>query len=47
MLCYKDKTFCASKIHKGCGRVITKEELAEAEKLNLPIAWADFCNNMS
>jgi hypothetical protein len=43
MLCYKDRTYCASKTHKGCGRKITKAELADAKMLGLPIAWSYFC----
>jgi hypothetical protein len=44
MLCYKDKTFCASPGCKnGCGRHITDSELQEAEELNFPISWAYFC----
>ena len=43
MLCFMDKTFCASKTHKDCGREITKDELARAKKLKLPIAWGYFC----
>ena len=44
MLSYKDKTFCASKKHmKDCDRQITSEEKNEADKLNLPVAWAYFC----
>jgi hypothetical protein len=43
MLCYKDRTYCASKTHRGCGRKITKAELADAMQLGLPIAWSYFC----
>lgn len=43
MLCYKDKTFCANKTHKGCGREITLAELADSKKVGLPIAYAYFC----
>lgn len=43
MISYKDKTFCASKTHKGCGRVLTKQEKKEAVKLGLPVAYAYFC----
>ena len=46
MLCYKDKTFCASKTENHtCGREITKEEQDHAKELNLPIAYALFCEN--
>ena len=44
MICYKDKTFCASKIHKPeCDRQITQEELDDAKFCDIPIAWAYFC----
>lgn len=44
MMCYKDKTFCASKVSKHtCGREITKEEIAHAEKLGLGIAYGNYC----
>lgn len=45
MICYKDKTFCASKEHKGCGRVLTEEEKRHAKEVGLPIASAWFCGN--
>lgn len=44
MICYKDKTFCASKTHKGCGRELTDTELKEAERLGLGIAYSNFCD---
>jgi len=45
VICYKDKTFCSSQVDKHtCGREITKEEIERAERLGLPIAYADFCN---
>lgn len=43
MLCYKDKTFCSSLIHKDCDREITPEEIKHAEEVGLPIAYANFC----
>lgn len=44
MICYKDKTYCASKVKKHtCGREITPEEIKESEKIGLPIAYAYFC----
>lgn len=45
MLCYRDKTFCASPVHKGCGREITEEEIKDAQRLDLPIAWGRFCDD--
>lgn len=45
MICYKDKTFCASKVKKHtCGREITEEEKIHAKKIGLPIAYGDFCS---
>lgn len=45
MLCYKDQTFCASKVMKHtCGREITLEEIQHAEKLGQEIAYSNFCN---
>lgn len=44
MICYQDIAFCASKVKKHtCGREITKEEIKDAEKIGLPIAYGYFC----
>ena len=44
MLCYRDKTFCASpNCVNACGRKMTEQERAEAEKLGWPVAYANFC----
>lgn len=44
MMCYRDKTFCASPNCKNeCGRKITDKQRDEAEKVGLPIAWGYFC----
>lgn len=44
MMCYRDKTFCASPDCKNeCGRQITDEQRGEAERLGLLIAWGYFC----
>jgi hypothetical protein len=44
MICYKDKTFCASKVKKHtCGRKIIKKEIEHAKKIGLPIAYGNFC----
>jgi len=44
MLCYKDRTFCASEVEEHtCGRVLTKEESEHAIKINLPVSYAKFC----
>jgi len=46
MICYKDITFCSSKVEKHtCKREITKEELEHAEKIGLPIAYGDLCGD--
>jgi len=48
MLCYKDMTFCGSKVHKpDCKRALTPEIIKAAEKWwgsdDAPIAVAYFC----
>jgi len=44
MICYKDRSYCASEVENHtCGREITKEELKHAEKIDLPIAYSYFC----
>lgn len=45
MLCYKDRTFCAAKSHKGCGREATEEDIMAAEKIGTPIAYGNFCTD--
>ena len=43
-ICYKDITFCASKVKKHtCGRKLTKEDKKNAVEIKLPISWAKFC----
>jgi len=44
MICYKDKTFCGSKVKKHtCGREITQAEIKHAQQIGLPIAYGYFC----
>lgn len=44
MMCYKDKTFCASPNCKNeCGRQITDQQRGEAQRLGLLISWGYFC----
>jgi len=43
MICYKDKTFCASKGPHTCGRELTKKDKENAIKLGLPISMSKFC----
>lgn len=44
MICYKDKTFCSSKVKTHtCGREITEEEIKHAERLGLGIAYGNYC----
>jgi hypothetical protein len=46
MMCYKDRTFCSSLNCKNdCGRKITEDQKKEAQKLELPIAYAKFCES--
>lgn len=44
MICFRDRTWCASPDCKGdCGRKMTPELKAEAKKVELPISWGLFC----
>ena len=44
MLCYKDKTFCASETHKpDCDRILSREQEEDAKGLGLPVAYGNFC----
>lgn len=44
MICYKDRTFCASKVkNHTCGRELTAEDKKNAEKIGLPVAYGEFC----
>lgn len=48
MLCYKDKTFCSSKVEKHtCWREFTEQDAIDAENWwgwkDYPVAYGDFC----
>ena len=44
MLCYRDKTFCASEVEVHmCGRELSEWEEDEARKMGLAIAYAEYC----
>lgn len=48
MICYKDMTFCGSKVtDHTCGREFTKQDAIDAEKWwgskNYPVAYSYFC----
>jgi len=43
MICYRDRTFCASKKCQGCGRELTAEDKKNAKRLNLPISMTSIC----
>lgn len=44
MKCYKDRTYCASKVEEHtCGREMTEEEEKEAEESGTPVCYAYFC----
>lgn len=48
MICYKDTTFCGSKVENHtCGREFTKEDEIGAEKWwggkDYPVAFSNFC----
>jgi hypothetical protein len=44
MICYKDRTFCASEVKEHtCGRELTEEDKIDAKMRALPIAYGYFC----
>lgn len=48
MICYRDRTYCASDVRvHTCGRVFTEEDAKKAKewwgKDNYPVALAKFC----
>ena len=47
MICYKDKTFCASVNCKNdCGRKLTRQIIEDATKADLPLSFAFFCGDL-
>ena len=45
MISYKDTTFCASQVEeRTCGREVTEEEKEHADKLGLPTAYGNYCD---
>lgn len=45
MIHYKDMTFCASPGCKDkCGRILTDDDRARAERMGLPICFAWYCD---
>jgi hypothetical protein len=52
MLCYRDTTFCSSKVNKhACNREFTKQDAIDAEKWwggkDYPVAYGKFCLEIS
>lgn len=48
MICYKDKTFCSSDVEEHtCGREMAQEEKRDAERMNLPVAYGEFCTELN
>lgn len=48
MICYKDKTFCASEVTvHTCGRELTEEDKSHAEEIGLPVAYSHFCEEVT
>ncbi len=48
MICYKDRTFCASpNCENKCGRKPTKEDLERANALGLPMSFGYFCSEVN
>ena len=48
MICYRDRTFCCSKVEKHtCGREFTEEDAINAKKWwgseDYPVAYGEFC----
>lgn len=48
MICYRDRTYCSSKVDKHtCGREFTKQDAIDAEKWwggkDYPVAYGYFC----
>lgn len=49
MMCYKDRSYCGSKVKKHtCGREFTKQDAKDAEKWwggkDYPVAYIYFCS---
>ena len=49
MICYRDKTFCSSKVERHtCGREFTEEDAKAAEVWwggqDYPVAFGEFCS---
>ena len=43
MLCYRDRTYCASDcLNRECSRFVSKHVEMESKRLNLPLALSDF-----
>ena len=50
MICYNDRTYCASKVKKHtCGREFTEQDHIDAVRWwgseDYPIAWGEFCED--
>lgn len=48
MLCYRDRTYCSSKVDKHtCGREFTAQDAIDAERWwggkDYPVAFGEFC----
>jgi hypothetical protein len=45
MYCYRDRTFCGSvNCKNACGCKITKEQKEDADRMNMPISYTEFCD---
>lgn len=46
MLCYKDRNYCGNIEHElDCDRQITDAEFEDAKRIELPIAYMNYCKN--
>lgn len=46
MLCYNDRTYCASENCTGqCGRKMTPKEIVASANSAFPVCWAYFCDD--
>jgi hypothetical protein len=48
MLCFNDRTYCASPdCENACGRKMSARDIEIAKKSLFPVAWSMFCGQVS
>jgi hypothetical protein len=48
MLCFNDRTYCASpNCENACGRKMTPRDIELAKKSPFPVSWSMFCGEVS